>query len=117
MKYKIVIIMAILFIFFCMPPALFAKNHGHEGHHAAPASEQIHRGYGIVEALDPNMSTVKMEHEPIASLRWPKMVMDLKVKDPELLNGLREGDRIAFDLVKTDKGFLITYIEKIQAIP
>ena len=53
-----------------------------------------------------------MEHGPIESLRWPQMVMDLKAKDPEMLNGLKEGDRVVFDLVQTDKGFLITRIEQ-----
>jgi len=40
------------------------------------------------------------------------MVMDLKTKDADLHKGLEQGDRIVFDLMRTDKGCLITRIDK-----
>jgi Cu/Ag efflux protein CusF len=76
------------------------------------AAEQVHQGYGIVESVDPATATIRMDHEPIASLRWPQMVMDLKVKDAEMLTGLEQGDRIVFDLVQSETGFVVTRIEK-----
>jgi Cu/Ag efflux protein CusF len=112
------IIFAILLLLCWLPSALFAGQHGHSGHKApskdqkAPVTaEQVHQGKGTVEGVDPANSTVRLKHAPIESLGWPEMVMDLKVRDPELLKNLKEGDRIAFDLVQTEKEFLITRIE------
>lgn len=103
---------AVLLIALWLTPALFAGQHGHSGHHGKTSHDQVHQGHGIIKAVDPAAGTVRMEHGPIESLRWPQMVMDLKAKDPEMLNGLKEGDRIVFDLVQTDKGFFITRIEQ-----
>lgn len=114
MKFKFIAIIIILLVPLWLSQTPLARNHDHSGHQEAPASRQVHQGHGTVEAVDLSTATVRMEHEPIESLNWPKMVMDLKVKDPELLEGLNKGDRIVFDLVKTERGFLITRIEKIR---
>jgi Cu/Ag efflux protein CusF len=114
MRHRIVAIIILLLVPLGLSQTPFAGDHEHSGHHGAPAAPEVHQGYGTVERVDLATATVRMEHEPIESLRWPKMVMDLKAKDPELLEGLNQGDRIVFDLVKTEKGFLITRIEKIR---
>jgi Cu/Ag efflux protein CusF len=118
MKNKNMAIIAVLLFLFWLPSALFAGQHGHSGHKASSkvektpvASEQVHQGQGTVEGVDPANSTVRLKHAPIESLGWPEMVMDLKVMDPELLKNLKEGDPIEFDLVQTEKEFLITRIE------
>jgi Cu(I)/Ag(I) efflux system periplasmic protein CusF len=111
MENKNWVIIPILLFLFWFPPALFAEPHGHSGHKAPVISEQVHQGLGTVEGVDPANSTVRLKHAPIESLGWPEMVMDLKVKDPELLQNLKEGDPIEFDLVQTEKEFLITRIE------
>lgn len=112
MKNMNTFIIAVLLISLWLAPALFAGQHGHSGHHGKTSQDRVHQGHGTVEAVDLSAGTVRMEHGPIESLRWPQMVMDLKAKDPEMLNGLKEGDRVVFDLVQTDKGFLITRIEQ-----
>ena len=104
----------VLLISIGFSPALFAGSHGHAGHHPAPATAEVHQGNATVETVDLKTATLRVDHEPIESLNWPQMVMDLKVKDAGLLIGLERGDRIAFDLEKTDKGFIITRIEKID---
>src|SRR5487761_2773222 len=68
---------------------------------AAPAAESAsatHRGVGTVEAVDPANASVTLAHEPIASLKWPAMTMDFKVKDAALLRTLKPGQRVVFDL-------------------
>jgi membrane fusion protein, copper/silver efflux system len=64
---------------------------------AAPAPA-THRGEGTVKAVDPANASVTLAHEPIASLKWPAMTMDFKVKDAALLRALKPGQRIVFDL-------------------
>lgn len=66
---------------------------------AAPAAEPAtHRGEGTVKAVDPANASVTLAHEPIASLKWPAMTMDFKVKDAALLRTLKPGQRVVFDL-------------------
>lgn len=90
-----------------------AQHHDHSGHeHTTAAVEQVHQGYGIVESVDPSTATIRLDHEPIASLRWPQMVMDLKVQNADMLSGLEQGDRIVFDLLQSESGFIITRIEE-----
>ena len=63
----------------------------------APAT--THRGEGIVEAVDAAQASVTLAHGPIASLKWPAMTMDFKVKDAGLLRMLKPGQKIVFDMV------------------
>jgi Cu(I)/Ag(I) efflux system membrane fusion protein len=65
---------------------------------AAPAPA-THRGVGTVKAVDPANASVTLAHEPIASLKWPAMTMDFKVRDAALLRTLKPGQRIVFDLI------------------
>lgn len=114
MHLKHIAMIAVLLTTFWMSSTLVAaEHHDHSGHQQATAAvEQVHLGYGIVQSVDPATATIRMDHEPIASLRWPQMVMDLKVQDAEMLSGLEQGDRIVFDLLQSETGFVITRIEK-----
>jgi len=85
----------------------------HSGHHVAQ-SDKVHQGKGTVESVDPGSGVVTMEHEAIESLRWPKMVMEFKTKDAAQLKGLKEGDRVEFDLVRVGKEYQITRIAPIR---
>jgi Cu(I)/Ag(I) efflux system protein CusF len=90
---------------------LQAADPGHGGHSPQPAaSGTLHQGRGVVEALDRAKGVVTLEHDPIPALRWPKMVMDFKVEDPAQLAGLKEGDRVAFDLRMAGKEYSLARI-------
>jgi Cu(I)/Ag(I) efflux system membrane fusion protein len=65
----------------------------------AATTPATHRGEGTVEAVDPAHASVTLAHGPIASLKWPAMTMDFKVKDAALLRTLKPGQKIVFDLV------------------
>ena len=81
----------------------------------APAT---HRGEGTVEAVAPAESGVTLAHGPIASLKWPAMTMDFKVKDAALLRALKPGQRIVFDLAGEAGGeYTIVRIQPAGAKP
>ncbi|WP_372680183.1 copper-binding protein [Desulfosarcina sp.] len=84
------------------------------GNPATSNADQIHRGVGVIETIDAIKGTVTMEHDPIESLNWPKMVMTFTTKDPAQLKDLREGDQVEFDLVQSEKVYLITRIERMR---
>jgi Cu(I)/Ag(I) efflux system membrane fusion protein len=74
------------------------------GANAAVAGPVTHRGAGSVEAVDPAGATVTLTHGPIASLKWPAMSMDFRVKDPALIRTLKPGQKIDFEFVDAGGG-------------
>jgi Cu/Ag efflux protein CusF len=61
---------------------------------ARPAAGSDARG--VVASLDPRRGRVKLRHGPIAKLDMPAMTMIFRVKDPRLLEQVREGDEVGF---------------------
>ena len=84
-----------------------------------PAGEKplVHPGTGIVRKID--ASTVTLSHAPIASLNWPAMTMSFRLKDSALSRGIRAGDPVDFELVRSQNMYLVTRLsirrEKIDA--
>jgi Cu(I)/Ag(I) efflux system membrane fusion protein len=77
-----------------------------------------HRGEGSVEAVDLARATVTLAHGPIASLKWPAMTMDFRVKDPALLRTLKPGQTIAFDMIEESAGeYVIVRVRPARAKP
>jgi Cu(I)/Ag(I) efflux system membrane fusion protein len=62
------------------------------------AGPAYHRGTGKVLSVSPMSSYVELEHDPIASLKWPAMTMGFQVEDKSQLLDLKEGDRVEFEL-------------------
>ena len=81
------------------------------GSPAQPAASQLHRGQGIVQAVDANSGTVEIEHGPIASLKWPAMSMEFKVKDRAQLTRLSKGQAVEFEFSEQSAGEYV--IERI----
>lgn len=84
----------------------------------AGAAGAVHRGIGTVKAVDAAHASVTLAHEAIASLAWPAMTMDFKVKDAALLRGLKPGERVEFELAGEAGGeYTIVGIEAAAAEP
>jgi Cu(I)/Ag(I) efflux system membrane fusion protein len=94
---------------------------GHGGHGGSPkpeaakpapaAAATVHRGQGTVQAVDAKSGTVEIEHGPIASLKWPAMSMEFKVRDKAQLSRLAKGQPVEFELSEKAAGeFLIERI-------
>ena len=74
---------------------------------AKPASQlpaKTHAAEGTVEGIDLKSGVVNIAHGPVASLNWPGMTMEFKVKSPALLTGIKTGTRIGFEFVEQAKG-------------
>lgn len=75
-----------------------------------PLSSAVHTGTGVITRVDAKTGELEMEHDPIPSLDWPGMTMGFDVRDKGILQGLKAGDKVEFDLVKSDGGFPVTAI-------
>jgi Cu(I)/Ag(I) efflux system membrane fusion protein len=70
-----------------------------------------HKGQGTVNGVDVKAGKVNLTHGAIATLNWPGMTMDFKVKDKALLKGVAPGQNVEFDIVQQGPGeFVITRI-------
>ena len=74
----------------------------------------IHQGRGTVIKMDSDAGKVNINHEPIKSLKWPKMTMDFNVEDKSALAGIKPGMKVDFDLVKFGSGYRITRIMPVK---
>ena len=96
-------------------PALPAD---HEGMHGAAHGDHsmAHAGTiaatGEIRSINAKAGKIKMKHDPIPALGWPVMVMDFRVADYKLLEGLKAGDRVSFTLEQAAAGYDIAAINK-----
>ena len=72
-------------------------------------------GTGIVLGVDKPKGKVKLAHEPIAALGWPKMTMLFRLKESALADQVKEPDRVEFTLEKSASGYVISGWQKSAA--
>ena len=72
---------------------------------AAPMSS------GEVRKVDKSSGKVTIKHGPLANLGMPAMTMVFRVKDPAMLDQLKEGDRINFVAEKVNGAITVIQAE------
>jgi Cu/Ag efflux protein CusF len=111
MKTKLAVYFAAVAIALAAPWS--AAQTDHAGHHTVP-SDQAHTGQGVVRFVDLPSGEIDIAHEPMPSLKWPAMRMTFKAQDAALLEGLKAGDKVEFDIVKTGREFRIVRIRPMR---
>lgn len=69
-------------------------------------------GSGVVQSIDKANGRVKLTHEPIAVMGWPKMTLFFRLKERSLADQVKEGDRVGFTLEKSASGYVISSFQK-----
>jgi len=59
---------------------------------------EIHKGKGKVTGIEVEKGRVELDHEPIPSMKWPRMTMEFGVADKAALAKLKKGDAVEFEL-------------------
>ena len=113
------------------PKEIMPATSGHEGHEtmakAKPQSSSLAEkptagpgatitATGIVQSIDKANGKVKLTHDPITALGWPKMTMFFRLKDTTLADQIKEGDAVQFSLEKSPSGYVISGFKK-KAMP
>src|SRR5688572_60408 len=88
-----------------------------EGAGSEKAESASHKGRGNVVAVDAAKGQVELDHEPIASLQWPRMTMGFAVEDKAQLARLKKGDKVEFELRATPEPDGTYVILKIGSKP
>jgi Cu(I)/Ag(I) efflux system membrane fusion protein len=73
----------------------------------APQSHQLH---GVVNSVNAAAGRLNITHDPVESLKWPKMKMNFKARDPALLSGLKPGMVVDFEIQKLGDELVVTRI-------
>ncbi|WP_031238708.1 copper-binding protein [Asticcacaulis sp. AC466] len=55
-------------------------------------------GVGVITAIDKVAGTVTIQHDAIPAVDWPAMTMAFKATPSSLLDGLKVGEKIKFDV-------------------
>ena len=69
---------------------------------------------GLVKKVDKDAGKVTIRHGPIEKLGMPQMTMIFRVKDPSMLDRLKEGDEIRFVADKVDGAFTVMQFEPVK---
>ena len=69
---------------------------------------------GLVKKVDKDAGKVTIRHGPIENLGMPQMTMIFRVKDPAMLDRLKEGDEIRFIADKVDGAFTVMRFEPVK---
>ena len=80
---------------------------------AAPESPALHEAEGSIVEIGDQQLTIS--HGPFKTLGMPGMSMSFPLARPELLRGLKVGDRIRFKVRETDAGLQIEQLQKLEA--
>ena len=78
---------------------------------AMPAEAKMAKGTGVVTAVDPVSGTITLDHEAMPEVEWPAMTMTFSAK-PQVLEGVKVGDKVAFDASIQGSAGEVTAISK-----
>lgn len=62
------------------------------------AGAMMAKGTGTVTAIDKAGGNITLDHGPIAEAGWPAMEMEFKATPPSLLDAVKVGDKVSFEL-------------------
>ena len=94
-----------------------ADSHAGHDHGAKPASTaQATAGSSMTEGevrkIDKEQGKITLKHGEIKNLDMPPMTMVFRVKDPAMLDKVKEGDKVGFSADKIGGQFTVTGLEK-----
>jgi Cu(I)/Ag(I) efflux system protein CusF len=97
-----------LFLAAVPPTAALAK---HTEHHVGDSMSQDALAQGEVRKVDKEAGKMTIKHGPLANLDMPPMTMVFRVKDPALLEKVKEGDAIRFKAERIEGKLTVTEVE------
>ena len=91
--------------------ALATPALSHAADAAADRSNMVMaNGTGVVKSVDLKANTVVLQHDPIPALKWPAMTMPFKGETPDVLKGVKAGQKVDFQLMQMGSATTVTSI-------
>lgn len=80
----------------------------------APAAASAEWTAGEVRKVNKEAGTVTIKHGPIPKLDMPPMFMAYHVKDKAMLDHLKPGDKISFDVERVNGKYTVTGLKQVK---
>lgn len=80
-----------------------------------PVDVKTYKSVGVIKNVDIDAVKATIDHEDIPGYMGA-MEMNEKVRDAKLLEGLKAGDKVEFELQRTGSDLLITQLKKIGEV-
>ena len=105
-----------MFALLLSTPLAAQTNTDHASHHPDPQATATATALtdGEVRKIDKSASKLTIKHGPLTNLDMPPMTMVFRVKDPTLLDKIKEGDKIKFSADRVDGALTVT---EVQVVP
>lgn len=81
---------------------------------AATTQQPAAMAAGEVRKVDKDQGKVTIRHEPLTNLGMPAMTMVFRVKDPSMVDQVKEGDRIRFVAERVNGAITVTQWEPVK---
>ncbi|MGE3681024.1 MAG: copper-binding protein [Bdellovibrionales bacterium] len=95
-----------------VPALSFAQSYEYGATYETVAAQDLPKVKGVVRRIDLVNSKITIKHEEIPNLDMPGMTMPFSVAEPEMLQGLRNGDRVLFTANMVNGELTVMWIEK-----
>lgn len=89
------------------------EHHAHHDHGSANEFENAHVS-GEIRKIDLENNKVSIKHEEIKKYSMAAMTMNFRLKAPNQLDGFKPGDKVRFIPDKTEGGYVLRTIEKVE---
>lgn len=93
-------------------------GHGHDHGGAKEAKETMaastEMADGEIRKINKNTGKITVKHGEIKSVEMPPMTMVFGVADKAMLEGLKEGDKVKFNVKQEGSNYTVTDIKKAQ---
>jgi Cu(I)/Ag(I) efflux system periplasmic protein CusF len=106
---------AVLSLTVIIAPVAIAAEEGQSEHQQQGVEYgQAHMLHGVVNSVNAAAGQVNITHDPVESLKWPKMKMNFKARDAALLKDLKPGMTVDFEIEKMGNEYLVTAIAPVK---
>lgn len=78
------------------------------------ATSQSELADGEIRKINKNTGKITVKHGEIKSVEMPPMTMVFGVADKAMLEGLKEGDKVKFNVKQEGSNYTVTEIKKAQ---
>ncbi len=114
MRYRLLALTTIVAFLFPLGGHAFDNTYSRQAAETDSTGSGETMASGVVRKVDKDAGKVTIRHGPIENLGMPQMTMVFRVKDPAMLDRLKEGDEIRFIADKVNGAFTVMRFEPVK---
>lgn len=89
-------------------------SHAHSHGESKEVKASAEMADGEIRKINKNTGKITVKHGEIKSVEMPPMTMVFGVADKAMLEGLKEGDKVKFNVKQEGSNYTVTEIKKAQ---